>query len=401
MIRIGPFPLVVITTVLPACSSPDVRESRQDSPAPAVAIEPSRGRLLAARRLELEGRPREALHGYLAVLEHEPANADALERALAILAVDERWDAAFELSARALDARPHDARIARLRGILALRADRPEEARTALEAAARLDPAAEGPELRARRLELEGDLEHAATAYLELLAADPADRELLGRAVALLSATGRTPEAIDACNRALAEEPRAADVYRVRGELALAEGRVAAAEADFERAAELGPGGIEGDWQRARSLLDLGRWAEAATLLRRVHAARPDDHEVTSALGWALLQEHSDAEALEVLARAEALAPAGSTIDGERRGFALLRMGRAEEALALFDGLVALAPEDPSLHAQRGMVLRTLGRIEDARSAFEAALALDSGQTAAARALRELPPEPVGGRMER
>lgn len=79
---------------------------------------------------------------------------------------------------------------------------------------------------------------------------------------------------------------------------------------------------------------------------------------------------------MEALASADdaiAVAPGHATAFN-RRGCALLRLGRLEEALKSFDEAVRLAPDVVEEHENRGIVLAGLGRIEEARAAMEEAL---------------------------
>ena len=56
---------------------------------------------------------------------------------------------------------------------------------------------------------------------------------------------------------------------------------------------------------------------------------------------------------------------------------ALQTLGRAAEALATLDRLLALQPDSPAAHLNRGIVLQGLNRLEDAQASLDCALALD------------------------
>ena len=66
---------------------------------------------------------------------------------------------------------------------------------------------------------------------------------------------------------------------------------------------------------------------------------------------------------------------AARTMIGEIR----LSQGRAAEALAVFDPLVAEAPGDAGIRAQRGLALQDLGRRQEALADFDQALAIKPG----------------------
>lgn len=59
------------------------------------------------------------------------------------------------------------------------------------------------------------------------------------------------------------------------------------------------------------------------------------------------------------------------------KGYALLRSGRTEEALALADKALELAPRAATLHLGRSKMLNKLTRYADAAKAYERAVALD------------------------
>jgi Tfp pilus assembly protein PilF len=68
--------------------------------------------------------------------------------------------------------------------------------------------------------------------------------------------------------------------------------------------------------------------------------------------------------------------PAAQATALSEQGLAALRAGRAEDALALFDQALALAPNSPVLHFNRGVAFKLLGRPHDEISAYIQALAL-------------------------
>lgn len=170
-------------------------------------------------------------------------------------------------------------------------------------------------------------------------------------------------------------------------------------------------GGVSGDQlQRAEALLSLQRPAEAKALL--VGAGL----EVLSPRGWCLLSRcelvlGDEVAALEAARQAIAADPEGewgyrlvsiaatrlddlpAAVAAGREAVrlapllwqpctalagALARVpGRSQEALAVADRAVALAPTNPECHATRGVVLARMGLRHMARESFERALALD------------------------
>lgn|SRR5690606_27749037 len=73
-----------------------------------------------------------------------------------------------------------------------------------------------------------------------------------------------------------------------------------------------------------------------------------------------------------------------------RKGEALARAGRLEEAKVLFEGLVACNPRDPGCHAALGTLHEKLGQRQLAWDAFDRALALEPTHPVAALGRGEL-----------
>jgi len=78
------------------------------------------------------------------------------------------------------------------------------------------------------------------------------------------------------------------------------------------------------------------------------------------------------------LERARELAPAHpGVLDG--LGQCLTLLGRAAEALPVFDAALAVRPDDPQLHFNRAMALEDTGALDAARAAFERTVQLHPG----------------------
>ncbi|NIE86600.1 MULTISPECIES: tetratricopeptide repeat protein, partial [unclassified Burkholderia] len=72
------------------------------------------------------------------------------------------------------------------------------------------------------------------------------------------------------------------------------------------------------------------------------------------------------------------------------RANVLLRAGRADEALAGYDAILAREPRSPAVLCNRGNALRLLARHEEALESYDRALALDPSLATAAEARRQL-----------
>jgi tetratricopeptide (TPR) repeat protein len=170
-----------------------------------------------------------------------------------------------------------------------------------------------------------------------------------------------------------------------------------------------------GQLQRAQVLIQLRRWDEAETLLRRLVATSPEDVTALRLLAAALNDSGRPADALPVIRRAVALAP-----DSPATHAVLSTVERAngdlDAAAAAADRTVQLAPHWPIGHARRAWALADrdpqaamaaarravelapdqadplfvlgyaalkLNLIPEAEKAFRAALAIDPGHSMA------------------
>jgi Flp pilus assembly protein TadD len=132
---------------------------------------------------------------------------------------------------------------------------------------------------------------------------------------------------------------------------------------------------------KAQSLLELGRSAQAADLLRRVLADEPDHEPAICLLAVAESRLGEPETALRTIDRALALAPDRST-SHRLRADILLQLGRRGEAVGSAREAVRLQPNDWAAHVMLAYVLVGIGRYRRQASA------------AAARALAVAPQQP-------
>jgi len=198
----------------------------------------------------------------------------------------------------------------------------------------RLQVGAEGP-----------DAIRQATAELEeILRVQPGDRRTLDQVATYYAELGDHEKAIGAWERFLELEPGAYEAYIRLGIHQRAAGRENEAQASFRRALELRPGSA-----KAHAALGDSLVAEAPELAREqyeeVIALEPDNLRIQLALAevYAELGEHALA-----LERADAVLaedPA-NRLALDRKGRALRDLRRFDEASAVVDHLLELAPGD-------------------------------------------------------
>jgi tetratricopeptide (TPR) repeat protein len=127
----------------------------------------------------------------------------------------------------------------------------------------------------------------------------------------LLYKLGKSAESLDAYAKAVTLEPRSVEA-RVGALLpAMALRRWADVDAGAREALKLDPGNYLANLRLAFALYNLGRYADSATLYKRLAEAYPSDVDVHGGLGWALT-----------------------------------RMGRATEAAAEFRTVLDIAPRN-------------------------------------------------------
>lgn len=182
--------------------------------------------------------------------------------------------------------------------------------------------------------------------------------------------------------RSLQAAPRQAPVWNSLGNLLLADlARPQEAVACFEQALAIEPTHLEASYNRARALHAAGQHSAAGQAVERARAliaATPGGvHPLAPAVLQLLALLEAEAgrpqQALAVLDEALALAPQRAALH-HNRAVALGRLHRAEEALQAHERAAALGLDDADAHYNRGNVLQLLGRLDEAAAAYRQAL---------------------------
>jgi tetratricopeptide (TPR) repeat protein len=142
----------------------------------------------------------------------------------------------------------------------------------------------------------------------------------------------------------------------------------------------------DGDVSRIRdgifSHLRAGRFLEAQLGCQRALEARPDDPELLHLMASICVNAGEFDHAVEWASRAIRREPKPSYLT--TLGTALLKLGRKDEALQVFDKAVQLQPDDADLWQQLGNALIDAGRSGEALLCFRRAVELDPGHGDAA-----------------
>jgi tetratricopeptide (TPR) repeat protein len=145
---------------------------------------------------------------------------------------------------------------------------------------------------------------------------------------------------------------------------------VAAALADYDRAAGLRPDAAPVHNNRGNALRELGHYADALAAFDHALRLKPDYAEAHNNRGNAALECNRIEEALACYDRALALKPdyADALVN---RGNALRALGRADAAIESFDRALALNPQMPEAHWNKGLACLSLGDFARGWTSYE------------------------------
>jgi tetratricopeptide (TPR) repeat protein len=186
---------------------------------------------------------------------------------------------------------------------------------------------------------LAGDADAGGTAHLRALELSIRDRDLLTAADGL--ARNDLPVAEPLLRARLKQQPTDIAAIRMLAELA---GRI-------------------------------GRYRDAENLLRRTVELAPGFHAARANLATVLHRQNRPTEALAELDRLADEDAANASHDNLRAA-ALGRLGAFEEAIALYERVLAEHPDQPKVWMSLAHMLKTVGRLDDGIAAYRRALAI-------------------------
>ena len=161
-----------------------------------------------------------------------------------------------------------------------------------------------------------------------------------------------------------------------RGLIALEEGDVDGAIAQFERAIEKGAQGGEVRLNLARAFLEKGDYERALAVAAEVLRQDPRNKQAEALTAGCFIKQGRLPLAEERLRRAIAIDPSFH-LARSKLGEVLMKQGRDDEALAEFEQAVAIAPLSPVEFNNIGNLHRKRGRIDRAMQAYRDALRAD------------------------
>jgi len=116
----------------------------------------------------------------------------------------------------------------------------------------------------------------------------------------------------------------------------------------------------------------LGRYPDAENLLRRALELAPAFGPARANLATVLYKQNRPAEAIAELDRLQAADASNQNL----RAAALGRIGSYEEAILVYEQVLAKVPDQPKVWMSYGHALKTVGRQQDGIAAYRRALAL-------------------------
>jgi Flp pilus assembly protein TadD len=204
---------------------------------------------------------------------------------------------------------------------------------------------------------------------------EPLDADYVFILGTALADRGRHAEAVAAFRDAIALDRAHAPYFVALGISRWHLGLHDEAASAFEEALALTPDDVSALNGLGVARLGQGRPAEATTLLERA-AAQKDDWEPAVNAAVARWRTGDRAGALATLRQAAQRRPELVPVL-RPLGRALAASGALAEALAVFERVTRLAPDDPASPLDRGDVLHRLGRVDEADAAYGEALRLD------------------------
>ena len=228
----------------------------------------------------------------------------------------------------------------------------------------------------------DGDITAALRQCNEALAQDPNNPQWLRVAGIGMLAGGQNADAAALLDKASHFDPTLPGIYRDLGWALFLSGDSTKAAEALGKAAELDPEDADTAARHGAVLDDCGLHQDARTSLENAIRLEPENADFVTALGECLNRGQLHDEALKRFEEASNLDPQHlGALYG--RGVSLSHLGRAEEALPVFQVLLPQASRSADLWHQTGKALYLLEEFEQARRALGNAIRLrnDHGET--------------------
>lgn len=342
-----PFLLLAFSAALPAIAQTAVPPAPSAQPSPAQVspqLQAAESRIAVSDWKGAEAK----LAAYLTA---HPNDARALFDAGYVAEALQKDDDAAAFYSRAVKADPNrfEARLAY--GLLLARHGKLDEARPQLEAATTLDPGEAGPALKARawralaQIDRRTDPAQASTDLLEALKISPETPRDTLLAAELAEQSGQTDAAEAAYRRVLAKDPKSAEAQAGLAQILIKKQQFPEAEQLLRSAMQQAPDDPGLNAELATTLAAQNK-PEALPLLQKLHAAHPQDENITRMLAD-VLSDAGNAAAADPLYVALLSAHPDDLDLLVAHGQNLIRMENYSQAFAVFTKATQIAPKDP------------------------------------------------------
>ncbi|HZW08943.1 MAG TPA: tetratricopeptide repeat protein [Phycisphaerales bacterium] len=198
---------------------------------------------------------------------------------------------------------------------------------------------------------------------------------------------GRLAEAEQRCRQALNITPADIQLLKLLGRITREVGKAEQSVRIFQQLSQSRPTDLQLAGELGASLVRAGRQQQAIPLLQRAAEAMPQRAEWRQWLGRAYMRSLRHGPAVAHLREAARLEP-GNPDHQLLLANALLSGGRALEAKAVLEPLIAARPDWRGAQIALGQALEQLGSLDAAAAAFRRALADDPGGLAIAGLVR-------------
>lgn len=195
----------------------------------------------------------------------------------------------------------------------------------------------------------------------------------------VLAAQGRTAEAVEQYQKALAIYPEYAEADINLGRVFLNEGRLDEAEDYFQRAVKIKPASAEAQNDLGILLASEGQPAEALQHYQKAVELDPDLVEAYNNLAILFASQGRFAEAETNYQMTLELKPDYAQAR-DNFGILLVRQGRLAEAVAQWEQALKINPDDAVAYDYLGIALADQGRLAEATGYFQKSLALAKAQ---------------------
>ena len=260
-----------------------------------------------------------------------------------------------------------------------LEATKPEEAVSAYQHAAALQPKDPEPHLAAAQLlEKKDKFSDAVSEYKQALALDPSSDALTGLANIYMNGR-RFPEAEEYLRKLVAAEPTRAAAHIQLGRVLAAEGMNDAAVAELQAGAKLEPADLSVQRDLADLYTTVGKNDQAEAAYRALAASDPNDADLHRSLGESLLRQKKFPDAQQEFLVAVKLKPDFGDAYGDL-AFAASENKNYPLALKALDMRAKYQPDNPLTYFLRASAYDHLKDIKNAAANYHLFLKVANGK---------------------